>query len=147
MKTENLKTEEKAVKKLEKMMEPYKSQFAWYLLVHLRSRCRVDPVLAAGILQEEKTYAGCYIYINNQMAKTGNWNIPDKDKFSMAEEYFRKPEKLMVDNKNSHQGEKKQESDLPAQKPAKKDRTDDIVSGKQMSLFDYISKGKINFSL
>lgn len=147
MKTENLTTEEKAVKKLEKMMEPYKSQFAWYLLVHLRSRCRVDPVLAAGILQEEKTYAGCYIYINNQMAKTGNWNIPDKDKFSMAEEYFRKPEKLMVVNKNSHQNEKKKDSGVPDPNPVKKDRTQDIVSGKQMNLFDYISKGKINFSV
>lgn len=129
-------TEEKAIKKLEKMMEPYKSRFAWYLLVHLRSRCRVDPALAAGILQESKSYEGCYCYINKQLVKIGGWQASDLEKFQLAEEYFRKPEKLMVDNKINNLTEEKPDAEKNDQK---------IVFGEQMSLFDYMNNGKIDF--
>lgn len=96
----------------------------------------MDPTLAAGILQESKSYEGCYCYINKHLVKVGGWQTSDLEKFQLAEEYFRKHEKLMVDNKINNLTEEKPDAEKNDQK---------IVFGEQMSLFDYMNNGKIDF--
>lgn len=131
---------DKAAEKLKGWKKANKHPYCTLICDHLIRRCREDEGFAQDVLQESKTFAGCYTHIKGEARKMKEGDcacVEDRVVYEWAEDYIRSaeqkpagaaktkpeektPEKTKKGTKTTKSARKKAKSDQSATETAQK---------------------------